>query len=381
MQAPPPVRTGRRWIALLVALLAGVLLAEFGLRTLLFSEHAAAQRWSERWRLRRAGLYTDPALDDDFWKLNRLFSLSGQPRPSRSSRTETKAEELRLAGPPTYDPRLGWRSPKILANYDHAHRDTLAGRRPLLLYGASYATHGFDLAVESSDLAPRYCLLGYAVGGFGIDQAYLLMKHSLQHFEGLDPIVVLGFVFNTDFDRAALSFRSWPKPRATLDERGRPVFEEQPVLTVDEYLEQNPIRIRSYLARTLLHEPLAEGERRSGPRQRAKEQLIESLVLEIDRELEARGIPYFYLLFSNQADTEVEGPSTWQEPFVLDLLEREGIQYELARPALRQAAKQNGEPLAEYFIPSGDPRQNHPTPRQVEILLEPLRQGLLQLDR
>jgi hypothetical protein len=98
------------------AVVAGLLLAEAGFRMLLFGESAAALRLGARLRVPSAFADAD---ESDHWKLLRLF----QPRAMR------KAQRFP-------DPVTGWiRRPYDLASVERE----LAGRRPVLLFGDSYA--------------------------------------------------------------------------------------------------------------------------------------------------------------------------------------------------------------------------------------------------
>ncbi|MFT7464568.1 MAG: hypothetical protein ACI9EF_002924, partial [Pseudohongiellaceae bacterium] len=113
---------------------------------------------------------------------------------------------------------MGWVGDAIEPQtYNHRDEAALGGRRPVLLYGASYAqcaaglamTDCFQHAMAASDLADSYGLLNYGVGNSGIGQTYLMMQNTLDRFSGRDPAVVIGLVLETDFDRAMLSFRGW----------------------------------------------------------------------------------------------------------------------------------------------------------------------------
>src|SRR5688572_33421159 len=125
-----PHRSMRRWALLLLSLLAGPVLAELFLRQVLFSERDWLVERAQRWNLRRPELFSDP-WSDDYWKLHRLFLPTAEQR-------------FQPVG--LYDPLLGWRTPSIGADYDHAGRSVLDARRPLLVYGSSFcADSAFDV--------------------------------------------------------------------------------------------------------------------------------------------------------------------------------------------------------------------------------------------
>lgn len=366
-ERPGAARRALRWAVLALSLLAGLALPECALRWLLFSDSETAVRMAERWKLRRPELFADSLYDDDFWKLRRLFQAD---------------EQKRLAGPRVFDPLLGWRTHAITPEYDHIRRLQRAGavedRRPMLLvFGASYCDGPFDEVFESSDLAREYDLVNYAIGGSGPDQALLLMRACLPHFEGEDVAVAIGFEVNNDFDRVALSFRDHPKPRARLSADGELVFDRRPQPSVAVALEEDPPRIPSYAWRAFSTGRLSAEERAALAAQRMaeKQRVAAAIVLAIDRELTERRTPYFYVLFNNASDCAEGQPREW-ERFLVDLFERERIAYQVTRPVVRRALERNGEKLDAYFVQRGNARVNHPSERGLEVVLSCFRDGL-----
>ncbi|QDV05813.1 hypothetical protein Poly30_13160 [Planctomycetes bacterium Poly30] len=72
---------GRRrlaWVAL--ALVAGSVGTEAGLRYVLFSDSERAVGLAERWGVRDAGLYGSPDDDDEYWTLRRVFAPTEEMR-------------------------------------------------------------------------------------------------------------------------------------------------------------------------------------------------------------------------------------------------------------------------------------------------------------
>lgn len=349
---------------LVLALVAGLAAPELGLRWVLFGNSEIAHRVGVALELRRPELFGDPTFDSEYWILARLLARS-------------RAE--RDAQPPIFDPLLGWRTHAIQPDYDHEARAKLAGRRPLLLYGASYCDTGFDEVFERSDLAQRWGLVNYCIGGAGPDQVLLLLRESLRHFDGLAPVVALGLEVNGDFERAVLSYRSFPKPFATIGPSGKLEFASPVATSLDEHLAQHPLRISSYVLRALREHWLG-GAERDRERQALKWRVVAPIVLAIDEELERRGIPYFYVLFNDVHDCATDAPRSWLEPPLVELLERESIAFQLARPVLRRASREHGEALSSYFVPPPHPRQEHPSELGLVRLLECFRAGLAPLD-
>ena len=353
----------RRWAILLAALIGSLLLVELGLRFVLFSTHPRVARFGVASGLRRPELFADPVYDDAYWKLQRWILGKG---------------DQRFSDPNQPDPLLGWRSPGILEDYDHVRHDVLRGRRPVLLFGASFAAKYFGTAFAQSELAGRYCLLNYAVGGYGVDQVFLLLRECLDHFVDEDPIVVIGLVGSEDWDRAMLSIRGWPKPCAELRDDGTLAFPDDPVLPTRAYLEQNPVGIASYALRALQRNVLpqswseADGERMAI----ASGRRIEAFVRTIHAELSDRGTPYFHLVFHTRKEVLHPEPISWQEPLLLGLFDQLGIDHEPTRPILRAVVENGDARLDDLFDTNSDARRGHPTARAVDALLACFRSRL-----
>ncbi|MCB9903192.1 MAG: hypothetical protein H6831_02170 [Planctomycetes bacterium] len=226
----PHSRTPRRlrWLVLALCVLGGLLLVEGVTRWLLFGEGELAQEYGHEYR--QPGLFADAQLEDSYWLLMRKLTPAG------------RIERL-----PPFDPLVGWVNADIAAgSYDHRRAAHVRGRRPLLLYGASYAQGLGAGELDGEALSPEFGFLNYGVGGYGADQAYLLLRETLDRYAAHDPVVLIGLVADSDFDRCILRFRSLPKPRlvwkdGALEPEG-PVFSGGP----DAYLKQNGTGISSY---------------------------------------------------------------------------------------------------------------------------------------
>src|SRR5690606_21886828 len=164
------------------------------------------------WRLRRAGIYADAQSDDDYWKLEHGLRRPGE-RDSFVHR----------------DAKLGWLDPRLApGSYAHVGEGDLRGRRPVLLYGDSFAactTAAADcwegLLERDPELGATHVLLNHGTAAFGLDQILLLVRASLPRWRGRDPLVVVGIFVEDALDRSLLAFRGCPKPRFELDADGR----------------------------------------------------------------------------------------------------------------------------------------------------------------
>ena len=347
----PPVR---RWwprrsrVVLLLALLAGaLLLAEIGLRQVIFSQTPSVR--SLAWRVRSEGNFTDELVDDDFWKLRWLFRPAGQEQ--------------------AYYPHhevLGWTSGAFdPETFEHRDEGKLRGRRPVLLFGDSFAhcvtefgTCWQDL-LERSPLSDRFRLLNYGVRGYGFDQSVLLMSSVLARFAGQEPVVILSVMVDDDLDRSALTLRDWPKPHFSLTEDGGLKLDGPVPEGMDEVVSRNPPAIRSYLWRYLIWgsswvpDTLAEPFRGRSARVAATQELNRRLIDRATGELEASGVDGFFLLF-HAARFAPEKEHAWQERFMIEELAARGAPMKLTRPLLSAAAWAADRTLESYYIPLGN---------------------------
>jgi hypothetical protein len=359
-------RSRFRLLVTLAALLAGPLLAEAGLRYQIFHGSAPGDA------IRDPRRYADPYSDDEYYKLQHALSPPGKRREA-----------------PGFDPLVGWLGGAI-EPLTYTHRDvaSLQGRRPVLLYGASYAQCATPMAdcfqhimEEESELADRYGILNYGVGNSGIDQMYLLLRESLDHYADQDPVVVIGAVLETDFDRCMVSFRGWPKPHFSLTDDGGVQLDGPVIEGVDAYLAEHPLQIRSYLWNLMLYgsewlpDPLRAALSGRERTMAHKQELIERLVVAIQHEVESRDLDVFFVLFCRKFAVASPPQIAWQEEFMTDLLERRGIPYVLAKDVLVRAGQKQGRDPVEFFLPDGV-HKNHPSPEGNRVLFETIRRGL-----
>ena len=361
----------RRWIRIALRLvLVGVgvvLLPELALRFLLFGDSALAERLGAPFR--RPELYA-LAQSREHWALQ--------------ARWTPMAEKFR----PLLDPVLGYRSQEIDANtYRHADEVELRGRRPVLLYGDSFAQCAtrpeqcWQGLMEGSDLAARYALLNYGVGGYGFDQACLLLERTVDLYQELDPVVIVGVMVDDDLDRCFLLVRDYPKPHFDL-EHGELVLRPPPS-TSPECVVEAPIAIRSYLWNGLVcgtglvpaelrQRWLAEDEREALVRE-----LAVRLVRRAHEELVARELEHFFLLFHARAAAQDAGPYTWRERLLYETFQREGIPFVSSKRYLWEGAQREGHPLGEYYTSAMAKRgKNHYTPAAQGVVFEAIRAGL-----
>lgn len=204
------------------AIIAGLFVtAEFAFRGLLFSKLPFMEGFRE------PGFYADWYSSDDAWKLHYLFG--------------------HWAGPKHADPLLGWVKPDVhVGTHRHDAAKNLGSKRPVLIYGDSFA-EGFDSQFIEDDKAfPDSCgIINYGVSGYGIDQIYLLCKNSVGQYK--NPIVVI-CILDEDLDRSFLSVRDGPKPYFKMDNGGSLKLCGVPVSSdPEDFFLTHPPEIMSYL--------------------------------------------------------------------------------------------------------------------------------------
>ncbi len=312
--------------------------------------------------------FADGESQEDYWKLQYLFTEPARRRPVAN-----------------YDPELGWagyaaRGPRRPCSPD--------GRQVALLYGDSFAQCAtppkdcFPAILERSELGARFCMVNYGIGGYGLDQIYLMLRRTLDSYHGEAPIVIVGVLVDSDLDRSILSFRDWPKPR--LIERGADLVLSEPVIEgTDAYLAEHPLEIGSYLLRYLAfsHRPLPLPELRrrclQGDYQRIAEKtaLNRRILHEIHREVTSRELRYFYLLFHMDHGLRQPPLVGWQEQLIRDTCADLGVPVISTRPYLLAAGCGDYE-TAGHFYGRDATLAGHHTALGNAVCFEALRHGL-----
>lgn len=98
---------------------------------------------------------------------------------------------------------------------DLRHQDAgnIGRRRPVLLFGDSFAAgvgdaESFQNILNHDEAFSRdYYLLNYGVSGYGVDQIYLMLQHTLPLYQ---RTIVIFSLMTFDLDRSILTFREAP---------------------------------------------------------------------------------------------------------------------------------------------------------------------------
>lgn len=314
--------------------------------------------------------FRDPSLygsqfSNDYWKL--YYAFGGAHKP-----------------PQKPHPLLGW-IPVAMdrETYVHAEFNHIGHRRPVLLYGDSFAQcatpdgtcfqHFLNTDKEFSE---SYYFLNYGVGGYGFDQIFLLLKNSVHLYE--DPFVVVSLL-TEDINRNLLSIRTGQKPYfEVLDDQL--VLQGVPINpNPDTFFKEDPPEITSYLFRLWFRSQAPpwrlriylDNDSESKRRQRAI-QVCGKLILATIKELEERHIKYAFLIF-NEIE-EVGREDDWRLKFLRQLLTDRHTQFLLTKDIIRIDAEQTLRSAKDYYI-EGD---RHPNIYQNELIAKHLKRMIMR---
>ena len=293
-------------------------------------------------KLRDPALYAEYSSDDDYWKLEQRWG----PR-------------WKAASPERVHPLLGWSQDRVTAEnplgLSKASLRRLRSAKPkLLFYGDSFvrgaADPGFRLPEYLDARVGRMTVVDLGVGGFGLDQTYLMFRET--HPKTRGPVVLVG-VFLDDLDRSALTVRSSQKPYFVADPAGRltlagiPVEKDQP-----SFFASHPASIRSFLwafvRRTVL--------KRTDPGKAELKRRVNGGLLDLfQAEAGRTRTRVLFALFYGEADLRA---TPWQEEFLKRELELRGLPYVDTKPLLLGHARASGAGLPSFYS-SGDGHHNN----------------------
>lgn len=351
-----------------IAFLGGLLAVELAFRWLLFGGGPAERLGAG---LRHAAYFADSTSDDDFWKLFVGLDRLQPPMPDES-----------------YHPELGWVSADLDAGtLRHVAAGELRGRRPVLLYGDSFARcmgereDCFEKLLDHSDLGERYDLLNHGVQGYGLDQIHLLVDRTVDGYPDPKPVVVIALQVDDALDRTILAIRGWPKPRLAIRD-GELAPEFSPVPRMEAYLRENPVDFPSYAWRYLqfgaglvplgcrawLRDEAAIVERKRTTSRR----ILET----IHAGLERRGVEHFFLLFYGEARLDGSMAPDWREAVLSDFLLKGSVPFTSARRAILEDAAESGRAVSEYFDHDEGARRGHLLPVGNRAAFGALRDGI-----
>lgn len=294
----------------IISTVISLVFAEFLLRYMLFSDHDKFES------IRDPAAYSINLKDnnenfftEDYWKLNHQF------------RNGNNIE--------TPQPILGWWGLFNQVTLEHLYHRELKDRRPVLLYGDSFArcvdsVLCFEEILNSDTLfSSRYYLLNYGVGGFGVDQICILFEETVESFD--NPFVIIS-ILTTDLDRSMLSFRDAQKPIFRIKD-GILKLDGVPIkLSTKEYINQNPPQIFSYLFNRLRNSrinPFEQSEEKYRTYIEKIKLLNESILERILTNLKTLDLDYLFLIFQ----PEHHSLPDWRLTFLLNFCDEHEVPY------------------------------------------------------
>lgn len=319
---------------ILISFLVSFLVAEIVLRIILFSNIPLFDK------LRNPSHYADYFSEDDYWKLQYLFGGEFSP-------------------PESPHPVLGWVGSFSRDNFIHNKARGIGNRRPVLLYGDSFAACVVpgacfqDILNYDGTFSEDNYLLNYGVGGYGVDQIFLLFKNSVNKYN--NPFVIISLMTH-DLDRSILSVRVGQKPYFRVED-GVLRLDEKPIdPDPDAFFSNNPPRIISYLYRKVLYgkylpEKLTSFLKRENYYKRKKIQVNEKIILEILKELRAKDLDYVFLIFHPHWPGESAIDSSgWRNSFLKRLLDENNVPYIWSEKLIMYEVKANDISVDDLFF-------------------------------
>ncbi len=337
---------------ILLSIVISFILLEIVFRYLLFSDIAAFDR------LRAPDNYADYFSDDDYYKLSYLFNnkkISDIPHPL-----------------------LGWSGNFSSTTYIHDDSHNLQSRRPVLLYGDSFAArpHFQTILNNAPEFSQDYYLLNYGVGGYGVGQIFLLFQKSVHLYD--DPFVVVSLM-TLDLDRTVLSVRSGQKPyfqmeNGVLTLKGVPINPDP-----HDFFIRHPPQITSYVYRRILYAYLPDEAvsilRPNQARIEEKKAVNEQIVLEIIKELRENDLDFIFLIFHPHwpGVSTLDSESDWRDPFLRTLLEEQNAPYIWSKDVFKQDSHNRTFSFADYI----ELENGHPTPYFYQLLAAEIKHQVL----
>jgi hypothetical protein len=326
-------------------------------RALLFSKAGFMEKF------RKPELYVDYDSDSNYWKLYYLFG--GKLKP-----------------PVNPHPLLGWVGDFSRETYLHSEASKIQGRRAVLLYGDSFAgcltTKGecFQGILNADDeFAARCYLLNYGVGNYGVDQIFLLLKNSLDHFQ--NPFVIVS-VLTQDIDRSTLSVRIGQKPYFELVD-GELVLQGSPIdANPKDFFEKNPPTIPSYLFRLWVQgngwpQQVRQYFKGVDHIRNKKVKINEHLLLNIIYEVRKRHLQHLFVIFHLDRAVWDTDWIDWQNDLIERVLRNNQVPYISAKEIVRRHLREHNANIDDYYI-KGD---GHPSALQNKILADVMKKVVL----
>lgn len=309
---------------------------------------------------RNATLYADYD-SDNYWKLYSMFGKYNPPKPH---------------------PLLGWVGNFDRDSYTHHEIAKLGNKRPVLLYGDSFAAcvvgpEECFQGILNSDrrFSQDYFLLNYGVLGYGVDQIFLLYQKTIGQYK--NPYVILSLL-TEDLDRSVVSLRIGHKPIYRLI-NDQLVLSGVPIdSSFDSFLSNHPPEIRSYLFQMYVRNTWPPWRLKNyfraaalSEKQEKIEEINRRILFEIIRDLRKRQLDHVFLIFHPKG--ALAANNDWRDAFLVNLFDSNKAPYLTSKPILQREAEQSRAKYDDYYI-AGD---GHLKARGNRIIAEAIRNHIL----
>ncbi len=280
-------------------------------------------------RLKLPSLYTAGQGDSDFWYYNYLWR-------DRSLLTGSSAQHVKHGSKEFYDnwavslefdPLLGYRRKAHVTVPGHEtsnlgtrglHDYKMEGPK-IVFYGDSFVeSNAFSSDTLTAKIEKKAGLdcLNYGVGGYGLDQIYLLFEETYGLFDGSQTQFLIG-VIGDDLQRMLLKIRQSSKPYYT-------VHNNDLVLHKDHIDAQNPRRslalyrphFRSFLMELILKQIRPLNDLLASRRERAEDSKIRELTALLVEKIKRSGRDVTFVIFYD-----------WRDNMLRDELKKQGMPF------------------------------------------------------
>jgi len=336
-----------------------LVLSEFAFRLILFGDNEAFSS------LRNPAYYAGQIkhkntdfYNENYWKLNYLFG-----------------KVFNIEDPHPLLGRIGSFDKKTL---NHDNQDKVKGRRPVLLYGDSYAKCMPAVECYESFLnkdtafAANHFLLNYGVNGYGVDQIYLLFKETVNKFD--KPFVIFSLL-TMDLDRSMMNVRDAQKPYFILTDKGLELQGVPITLSSSEFFEQNPPQINSYLWNKFKSGPLNPFVQNKKTEMEYIEKiktLNTAILEEVFVKLKELNTDYVILIFQPEYHTTED----WRLTYLRELCQKNEVPY-ICDLDVRNADSTFAEYNPYNYSIQGD---GHPTSHANALVSNELKRFILEPD-
>ncbi|MCZ6593945.1 MAG: hypothetical protein O6943_03410 [Bacteroidetes bacterium] len=292
---------------------------------------------------------------------------------------------------PEFDPLLGVtgepvtpKNPLGLVTNKEYGIENFTDKRVILCYGNSF-TEGFtDYQYKIPQLLDKsianVSVLNFGASGYGLDQMYLRLKTTIDHFNG--PHVIVSVIYG-DLDRCLYEVMHTARPYYKVAD-GRLVLKGVPIpADYNKWLERYPLKPRCYvweglngLVRRVLDSKLGNEylfrfhPSETSTRKNEKKLLVYKLIESIKQLCDSRNAKFTFIFFPNRQHILHEG---WYQVFLREVLEELKIDYIDFTEPLREYVKASGIKWYELY-----PNSSHPDNKENIVIAKHIAEHLVK---